>query len=166
MIWLRATGYGEMYPVTLLDELDEPFETEINLNELKTKKLEVDPDEEGLFSFVLPLAKTEVKFKLLTCGDIDEIDKVIEKEKKDGVLINNATTYRYEKMIIEVNGNRDRLAIKEFANSMRISDAKKFNNYIDSIESGIDLNIEVTTPGGGSIATFLPLNINFFWPNL
>jgi hypothetical protein len=48
---------------------------------------------------------------------------------------------------------------------MRIGDAKALNDYIEKIESGIDLNIEVTTPGGGSIATFLPLNVSFFWPN-
>jgi len=41
MLWLRASSYGEMYPVTLLDENDVPFDTEINLNELKTKKLNV-----------------------------------------------------------------------------------------------------------------------------
>jgi len=28
------------------------------------------------------------------------------------------------------------------------------------------LNIEVRTPGGGSIKTFLPLNLKFFWPNI
>ena len=39
MLWIRATGYGEMYPVTLYDENNEPFETEINLNNLKVKKL-------------------------------------------------------------------------------------------------------------------------------
>lgn len=166
MIWLRATGYGEMYPVTLLDENDEPFETEINLNDLKTKKLTVDPDENGLFSFSLPLSKADIKFKLLTVGDIDNIEKLLEKEKKDGVLINNTTTYRFERMIMEVNGSRDRSMIKDFSNSIRISDAKKLNDYVESIESGIDLNIEVTTPGGGSIATFLPLNVNFFWPNV
>ena len=166
MIWLRATGYGEMYPVTLLDENDEPFETEINLNDLKTKKSPVDPDADGLYSFTLPLAKTVVRFKMLTVGDIDNIEKLLEKEKKDGVLVNNTTTYRFERMIVEVNGSRDRSMIRDFSNSIRISDAKKFNDYIESIESGIDLNIEVTTPGGGSVATFLPLNINFFWPNV
>ena len=166
MIWLRATGYGEMYPVTLLDENDEPFETEINLNDLKTKKSPVDPDADGLYSFTLPLAKTVVRFKMLTVGDIDNIEKLLEKEKKDGVLVNNTTTYRFERMIVEVNGSRDRNMIRDFSNSIRISDAKKFNDYIESIESGIDLNIEVTTPGGGSVATFLPLNINFFWPNV
>jgi hypothetical protein len=45
MLWLRATAYGEMYPVTLYDENDEAFETEINLNELKTIDLNVEPDE-------------------------------------------------------------------------------------------------------------------------
>jgi hypothetical protein len=69
-------------------------------------------------------------------------------------------------MIVEVNGNRDRGMIRDIANSMRISDARAFDAYVDSIESGIDLNIEVETPGGGSVATFLPLNFNFFWPNI
>jgi hypothetical protein len=27
MLWLRATAYGEMYPITILDEFDEPFDT-------------------------------------------------------------------------------------------------------------------------------------------
>jgi hypothetical protein len=48
MIWLRATGYGEMYPVTLLDENGDAFDTELNLNELKTKELGAEPDDEGL----------------------------------------------------------------------------------------------------------------------
>jgi hypothetical protein len=165
MIWLRATAYGEMYPVTLLDENEIPFDTEVNLNDLKTKECSIDPDEEGLFTFVLPIMKAQVKFKLLTCGEIDDLEKTILDEKEKGVPVNNLTTYKFERMIVEVNGSRDRYMIKDFANSMRISDAKSFDNYIEELESGIDLNIEVTTPGGGSIATFLPLNLNFFWPN-
>ena len=165
MIWLRATGYGEMYPVTLLDEFDQPFETEINLNNLKTMDMPFEPDEDGLFSFILPLSKITIRFRMLTCGDIDMLEKRVEAEKEKGMPVNNLSTYKFEKMIVEVNGSRDRNAIKEFSNSMRIADAKAFNNYIENVESGIDLNIEVTTPGGGSIATFLPLNVNFFWPN-
>lgn len=165
MIWLRATAYGEMYPVTILDELGEPFDTEINLNELKTIESGVEPDEEGYFDFVLPLSKAHVKFKFLTVGDIDEIEERLSKEKENNVLINNASTYKMERQLVEVNGNRDKNYVKDFASSMRIADAKALNDYIDSIESGIDLTIEVTTPGGGSIATFLPLTTKFFWPN-
>jgi hypothetical protein len=166
MLWLRATGYGEMYPVTLLDENEDPFDTEINLNELKTKELTVDPDEDGLFNFILPLTKTHVRFRFLTCGDIDDIEKVLEKERENNVPINNGTTYRYERMIVEVNGDRNKANIRNFVNSMRIPDAKAFDNYVEEIESGIDLNIDVKTPGDGSISTFLPLNLNFFWPDI
>jgi hypothetical protein len=166
MLWLRATAYGEMYPVTLLDELDEPFETEINLNELKEIELTAEPDENGEFTFELPVTKNIIKFKVLTCGDVDELERILEKEKENKVLVNNASTYKLERQIVEINGNRDKRYIKDFASSMRIADAKAFNEYVESIESGIDLNINVQTPGGGSIATFLPLSVTFFWPNI
>ena len=47
MIWLRATGYGEMYPILAYDEKEESFETEVNLSELKTVNLSTEPDSEG-----------------------------------------------------------------------------------------------------------------------
>ena len=165
MIWLRATGYGEMYPVTLLDENGDPFETELNLNELKTINLGAEPDEEGLFPYHFNLSRADAKFKFLTCGEVDEITKLVEFEKESGVLVNNESTYMLEKMIIEVNGSRDRNVIKDFVSSIRIKDGKDFNKYVESIESGIDLNITVGTPGGGSVDTFLPLNLGFFWPD-
>jgi hypothetical protein len=165
MIWLRATGYGEMYPVTILDENGNPFDTEINLNELKTKNLGVEPDGEGLFDYYFKLSDSRVKFRMLTCGDSDEIERIVEEEKKNGVLIDNTSIYTMERTIVEVNGFRDRETIKNFVNSIRIKDGKEFDKYLESIESGIDLNITVGTPGGGSVDTFLPLNFGFFWPD-
>jgi hypothetical protein len=165
MLWLRATAYGEMYPVTILDENNVPFDTEINLNELKTKKLGAEPDSEGLISFVLPLSKASIKFKLITCGDLDDIEAMVKRDEENKLLVNNSNTYAMERMIVEVNGDRDRSNILSFINSMRVGDGKKFTEYVESISSGIDLDIEVRTPGGGSVKTFLPLNINFFWPN-
>ena len=165
MIWLRATGYGEMYPVTLLDEKDIPFDTEINLHDLKIKNLSVEPDSEGLFDFIMPLSKVNIKFKLLTCGDVDDIEAMVDADKESGNPVNNSSTYKLEKSIVEVNGNRNKEDIRMFIDGIRILDTKKLNDYIDSIESGLDLNIEIKTPGGGSIKTFLPLNVNFFWPN-
>jgi len=166
MLWLRATAYGEMYPVTLLDEKDEPFDTQVNLNDLKTKNLGAEPDSEGLFDFILPVSKTKIKFKLLTCGDIEEIEKLVEEDKKNGNPLNKSNTYTFERIIVYVNGERNKTIVKNFANSLRINDGKKLTAYIEEIQSGIDLDIEIGTPGGGSIKTFLPLNINFFWPDI
>lgn len=165
MLWLRATGYGEMYPVTLLDENDIPFETEINLNNLKTKKLGAEPDAEGLFGFTLPVSKTPIKFRLLTVGDVDDIERMVEFDKSNKVPVNNTSTYSLERTLVEVNGNRDKSFIIDYASNLRIGDAKALREYIDKIESGVELEITVGTPGGGSIKTFLPLNIKFFWPN-
>lgn len=165
MIWLRATGYGEMYPVTLLDENGEPFDTEVNLNNLKTKNLGAEPDYEGLFDYKFKLSDAEIKFKLLTCGDIDYIEKLTEQDKLNELPIDNSSTYMLEKMIVEVNGFREKNMIKDFISSIRIQDGKAFNEYVEAIQCGIDLNITVGTPGGSSIDTFLPLNIGFFWPN-
>lgn len=166
MIWLRATAYGEMYPVTILDEFDEPFDTEINLNDLKSIDLEAETDEEGLFSFTMPISKANIKFKLLNCGDIDDIENMLKIDEENGIPVKNTTTYKLEKMIVEVNGERNKTMIRDFVNYLRIGDSKAFNEYVNTLDSGIDLNIEVGTPGGGSVKTFLPLNINFFWPEL
>lgn len=164
MIWLRATSYGNMYPVSLFDENDEVFDTEIDLSGLKYKKLGAEPDNEGLFYYVLPISKTPIKFKFLTCGDIDDIDRLIELDVKNGALLDNSSIYKLERMIVEINSSRDKRFIKEFVASMRIGDSDGFKKYVDDIESGVDLEIEVGTPGGGSVKTFLPLNLKFFWP--
>jgi hypothetical protein len=166
MIWLRATSYGEMYPVTLLDELDQAFETEIDLNTLEYKKLGAEPDDEGLFDYTFNISKDSIKFKLLSVGDVEDIEAILQKEKEDGVIVNNKNTYVIQKHIIEVNGNRDRSFIDDYAKRIRLMDASKLKEYIETIESGIDLNVTVRTPGGGSISTFLPLSTKFFWPNL
>lgn len=164
MIWLRASAYGEMYPVTLVDNDDIPFETEIDLNTLKFKPLGAEPDGEGYFDFMLPRSKKQVKFKFLTLSDIDDIDEKIENDKNNGELINYSSTYTLEKHIVEVDGVRDRGYIKDFVEGMRIGDSDALRTYIEEIESGVELKIKVETPRGGSLETFLPLNIQFFWP--
>ena len=166
MLWLRATAYGEMYPITIYDENDEPFDSEVDLNELKTIELGAEPDEDGLFDFQFPLSKINIKFKLLTCGDVDYIEELVSKDTENKSLVNQTNTYTLQKLIVEIDGERNKTYINDFINQIRIYDAKALTDYIKKIESGIDLTIDVTTPGGGSISTFLPLNIKFFWPNV
>ena len=166
MLWLRATAYGEMYPVTVFDEDGDPFETEIDLSTLKVKNLGVEPDEEGLFDFVLPVSKSKIKFKLLTVGDVEDIENMVEEDEKNELPINNANTYRLQKQIVEINGDRNPTTINQFIDNMRIRDAKDFREYVDKVECGVDLEVEIRTPRGGSIKTFLPLSLKFFWPDV
>lgn len=165
MIWLRATGYGEMYPVTILDENDKPFDTEVDLTKLKVKRLPVEPDAEGLFSFTLPVSKSIVKFKLLTIGEVDELEKLAQFLKEENNLINTEATLLLESQIVEVDGIREKDYISDFIETMRIMDSKKLKTYIADINCGIDMNVTFGTPGGGSVTRFLPFTLKFFWPD-
>lgn len=169
MIWLRATGYGEMYPVKLTDPgSGVEFDYEINLSELKNKELPdgVEPDEKGEFSFELPKSKKKIKFKLLTVGDEKSIMSRAEKyEKVTKSQVSNLLTYRLQAQIKEIDGNRDINFIQQYINVMPAFDSLKFREYSDSIEPGIDMSVEVEGPTGTFQAP-VTIGLNFFWPNV
>lgn len=166
MIWLRATGYGEMYPVKMTDPVTmEEFETEVDLSTLKTKELTVQPDENNEFSFDLPRSKKKIKFKLLTVADENTITKKSEQRNKaTKSLISNALTYRLQAQIKEIDGNRDPNYIAKFIEVMPAYDSLKFREYSDEIEPGINLEVEVEGPSGPFLSPFT-IGLNFFWPN-
>jgi hypothetical protein len=169
MIWLRVTGYGEIYPVKLTDpNSGVEFDHEIDLNALKTKELPkgVEPDENGEFEFLLPRSKKKIKFKLLTVGDERSILSRSEKyEKATKSQISNTLTYRLQAQIKEIEGNRDPNYIQQYINVMPAFDSLKFREYSDIIEPGIDMSVEVEGPTGSFQAT-ITLGLNFFWPNV
>jgi hypothetical protein len=167
MLWLRATGYGNIYPISLEDENGVVFESEVDLNGLKTIELTKKPDINGHFEYKLPVSGLMVKFKLLTVGETEDIAESIDYEIETLKLpVNNTNTYTLAKQLVSINGDINPETIKSFSENMRVGDAKGLREYIDSIDCGVDLNITVRTPGGESITTFLPLNLQFFWPNL
>lgn len=166
MLWLRATGYGNMYPISVEDETGEMFDTEVDLNELKTITLTHKPDENGHFDFKLPVSSVVVKFKLLTIGEIDEINERVKYEIEElNLPINNTSIYYLAKQIVSINGETNPNTIRAFVETMRVGDTKALREYIESVNCGVDMNITVRTPRGGSVTRFLPINFSFFWPN-
>lgn len=167
MLWLRATGYGHMYPVTLQDNDGKSFDTEVNLNDIKTIDLEVEPNIDGHFNFKLPVSGIEVYFKLLTVGEIEDIASRVDYEINILKMpVDNTSVYTLAKQLVSVNGDTNPEIIASFSENMRIGDGTALRKYMESINCGVDMNITVRTPGGESLKTFLPLNLKFFWPNL
>jgi hypothetical protein len=166
MIWLRATGYGEMYPVKMMDpETGDEFETEIDLSALGTKELTAEPDENGEFDFFLPRSKKKIKFRLLTVSDESSISKKTDQRNKaTKSLISNALTYRLQAQIKEIDGNRDPVFLAKFIEVMPAFDSLKFREYSDEIEPGIQLEVDVEGPSGPFRSPF-NIGLNFFWPN-
>lgn len=165
MIWLRATGYGPMYNIKLSDPNSnyKEFEVEIDLSKLPLKPLGAKPDKDGLFDFKLSITGDEIKFKLLTVGDIDDIEDHIDEVKNDYI---DRSVFTLNKQIVSYNGITEPLQLSSLIARIRLGDIRNFRKYVETVESGMDMNITVRTPGGESITTFLPLNLTFFWPDL
>ena len=168
MVWLRATAYGPNYPIQVINpETGEFIESEVDLSTLKTKKLGAEPDRNGCFDYKFPVCGKTCKFRLLTVGDVEDIERQeryeLETLKKPYA---DVLTYRLEKQITEVDGNSDINFIRDFISVLRVGDSRGLRKYTNEIESGLDMNIEVQVPGGEPFKTFLPIGFNFFWPEL
>lgn len=75
LLFLRANGYGNEYPITATDNVTgEQFDTIIDLSKLSYKPFTLQGDENGWFSYELPVSKKNVKFKFLTHRDIQRLE--------------------------------------------------------------------------------------------
>lgn len=74
ILWLRATGYGNEFPITAKDnETGEEFTSVVDLSKIEFKEFNLEADDNGWFSFELPMTKDEVKFKFLNHRETEEI---------------------------------------------------------------------------------------------
>ncbi len=165
LIWLRATGYGEKYPVTIQTPEGGEFESEVDLTKLKQKEIGAEPDGNGLFDFTLPMSKKKIKFRLLTAKDEDELTKREEAQQKRKSEILDTLTHKMGTHIMSVDGRTDKEWIHNFVRVMPARDSLELRRYISKIEPGVDLSISVEGPGGDSIDSFLVIGPDFFWPD-
>lgn len=81
IIWLRATGYGNDYPIIVTDEVTgKEFETSIDLSEIKYKPFKLKSDDNGHFTFTMPNTGDVIKFRYLTQGDLKKLQKFKEND--------------------------------------------------------------------------------------
>jgi hypothetical protein len=166
LIYLRTTGLGNEYEQMIFDTNGELVKGVIDLSTLKTKKLEIMPDEKGEFDYILPKSDKKIKFRLLTSKDDEEIKKSDEAQKEKNGDISISPTLRLERCIMEIDGERDKMRISHMISKLNLLDIRKLNKYITEIEPGIDLDTEARTPGGESVACFLRLGKNFWYPEV
>jgi len=168
LIFLRATGFGESYKQPVIHpKTGKVEEGEINLNELKQKKLVVHPDENGEFDYTLSITEKKVKFKLLTGRDEVEIDDMNDNlMERNNDEISQKPLLRLQKSITEIDGERDKIKISNIIKNLSIRDSRGLRKYITEIEPGIDLNTTARIHGEVSAPCFLRFGINFLWPEL
>lgn len=96
LLFLRATGYGNEYPITATDNATgKEFDTVVDLSKLKYKPFDLVGDANGWFPFTLPVSGKEVKFRFPTHRDtaiLEQLSMLEEKQIKKKQISDAAET--------------------------------------------------------------------------
>ena len=153
---------NENAPYQIESALDKGFDAEVDLRELNIKRVDLTPDQEGLFETTLPTSKDIVKLKLLTYGEENMIDKEMEIYPKS--MIAPIITRKLEAQIISINGSSDRESIVKYVQQMPIADSKFIRKFLKEVEPRLDLTKQVRTPSGEIIDITVNFGVDFFRP--
>tara|TARA_R110000744_G_scaffold127846_1_gene234807 strand:- start:7880 stop:8644 length:765 start_codon:yes stop_codon:yes gene_type:complete len=169
MIAARILGYGAEYEVKMTHP-ETGIETDgvIDLSKVNDKILDenLTIDGENEFEFILPTSKVAVTFKLLTNSDEKKIDNEVKGLKKLNKPSSEGTI-TLKHTIKSVNGDYTLKTVRDFVDKTLLArDARALRKYINEIQPGIDLKVEVEFKDGYIMSDVnLPITINFFWPD-
>ena len=162
MVAARILSYGKDYQITYGGQTH-TVDLSLMDNREIDESLYQGPETE--FSFTLPAADIEIKFRLLTHGLEKKIDNEIKGLKK--IQKDNApeSTVRLKHMITEVDGSRERKDVRDFVDNYFLArDARAFREYYNSIQPDVDMKVTLDINGEEEVVD-LPITLNFFWPD-
>jgi hypothetical protein len=154
----RVLGYGKDYTFILKEK-----EHTVDLSLLENKPFDVSlVSSKGTFKFILPKSGNEIEFKLLTDKEKQKINEEITGYKKINKDISPEITTLLKHQIVSINGDSDKTKIKEFVdNFLLAADSRSLRLYINTVSPDVDLTYK-----DGEEAIDIPINLNFFWPDL
>lgn len=141
ILWLRASGYGNEFPVTATDDVTgQEFETIVDLSAINYKPFNLKGDENGYFDYTLPISGDRIKFKFLTHKDQKNLERLetienneMKKDKLESIvddlkeLIKNDTDIdKKEKTKI----NESIQTIDNWCNSINENNGLKFTHTV------------------------------------
>lgn len=149
VLWLRASGYGNEFPVTATDnETGKQFETTVDLSKINYKPFTLKADENGYFDFTLPISKDNIKFRFLTYGLVKKLQKMNEENemevKKDYIEKATETLSEYVDEDKEINkSTKEKLneaieRLKTYGDSIS---AKENGRIIEAITNKLQLSV-------------------------
>ncbi len=167
LIAARVLAYGKNYEFELVSPVTgEPTTHNLDLTSLKDIPVDFSklPKGKNEFEFSLPTSKRVIKYKLLTSGDVDNIDREAKSLNKISDIDRTLTT-RLKSMIIEVDGNTEKQTINNFVdNEFFAVDSLAFREHIVDNTPDIDLEISVDIDGE-EVEVAVPMTVQFFWPS-
>ena len=119
------------------------------------------------FTFTTPKIENVLTFKLLTHGDEKKIEAEVNGMKKVNPEISTDITTRLKYMITSVNGERDQKTIRDFVdNHLLAPDARALREYYSKVTPDVNLVFKPEDGNYTGEGIAVPVNLNFFWPDL
>jgi hypothetical protein len=163
----RLLGYGPDYEFSFYSShKGDMIDAKIDLSKIETKDVDLsgfNNKNEG--TFVTPMGKNKLTFKLLTHGDEQAIDKDIKALEKIYKDVSSDITTRLRYMITSVDGNSDLAHITKYINGMLARDSKAFREYVKTISPDMNMKFEYTHEDGEVEEAPITLGVSFFWPS-
>tara|TARA_R110000851_G_scaffold66097_1_gene149675 strand:+ start:132 stop:905 length:774 start_codon:yes stop_codon:yes gene_type:complete len=167
----RILGYGAEYSFKTTHPKTGQIETvNVDLTNAEDKLIDEDLLKEGKneFDFTLPTSKKQVTFKLLTQSDEKKIEQELKGLKKINKNSSPELTTRMKHLFLSVEGDYEKKTIREFVDIHLLArDARALREYVRNIQPDIDLDFEVEFEDGHiQEGVTVPINANFFWPDV
>lgn len=149
VLFLRATSYGPEFPVIVRDpETGQNIDAVVDLSKLKYKDFTLIGDENGHFSYTLPISKLEVKFKYLTRKEEKSLD-FLEKLENNGIMADELMdAYELMHSALEqdtVLSKTEKTYILEYSNNIKkwADGIRKGNNnrFTKSVTNRLEMQI-------------------------
>jgi len=135
IVWLRATGYGNEYPIIVKDdETGKEFETTVDLSKLNYKPFKLKGDSNGYFEFEMPISKDIVKFKFLSIKEnkILKQQKLNESKKLNNNMVKNKCDELLELLVInDVISDDTKLKVKSIISKIKSDIDTKYDEKDD-----------------------------------
>jgi hypothetical protein len=162
LIFLRNTSFGPEMNLNLTDpKTSKPFRSSVMLDQMAIKKGQ-EPNADGTFTVILPKSNTTVKLKLLTYGEIRDINKSLDNYPQGRVA--PTVTMKLQRQIVETNGITDKGEIAKFVEQLPIADSKFIKEFLLENEPRLDMSKVVITPSGEKLTVNVGFGVDFFRP--
>ena len=162
MLWLRLTGYGNDFPVTVRNLNDENtlFNAIADLSMIKYHNLDLIGDENGYFMYFMKNGDV-VKFKYLSIKETEELTNQI-KEIEENEEYSTLMTELLKAVTMSVNGNTDRDFISLYVDNMITEDAFLYRTFVSDNIPRIDSTIKLNSKDGKEVHVQLLIDDSIF----
>ena len=158
-------AYGKDYPFEVgCGKCGTTFDYMVDLTKLPT----IEPSElpvNGEYTTVLPTGM-EITFKLLTRAEEKAVAAEVEAVRKIDIAVGDGSV-RLKHMITSFGGNRDKKAVREFADAMIIRDVRAVREAFKKVSPGVNFDLSIPCSACENvIKARMPFGANFFWPEV